>query len=150
MRALGRWASNLAVVASLVLCVAASLIWANTRLVVEQSTYRDLDIRMRIGRGQVSVEWPNPSGANTRSPEILKRAGFGFERTSTVGVFGHERSALWAPTWLLWAIFIYPPVWWFLRRGWHHAKPGLCTACGYNLTGNTSGTCPECGTAVTA
>ena len=25
------------------------------------------------------------------------------------------------------------------------ASAGLCVACGYNLTGNTSGTCPECG-----
>ena len=25
---------------------------------------------------------------------------------------------------------------------------GLCSACGYNLTGNTSGICPECGTKV--
>ena len=23
--------------------------------------------------------------------------------------------------------------------------PGLCSTCGYNLTGNTSGVCPECG-----
>ena len=26
--------------------------------------------------------------------------------------------------------------------------PGHCQQCGYNLTGNVSGTCPECGTAV--
>ena len=25
---------------------------------------------------------------------------------------------------------------------------GLCRACGYNLTGNTSGVCPECGTPI--
>lgn len=24
-------------------------------------------------------------------------------------------------------------------------KSGLCESCGYDLTGNTSGTCPECG-----
>ena len=24
-------------------------------------------------------------------------------------------------------------------------RAGLCTACSYNLTGNTSGVCPECG-----
>ena len=29
-------------------------------------------------------------------------------------------------------------------------RRGLCTACGYSLTGNTSGVCPECGTAVKA
>jgi hypothetical protein len=27
-------------------------------------------------------------------------------------------------------------------------NPSVCSACGYNLTGNTSGVCPECGTAV--
>jgi hypothetical protein len=28
------------------------------------------------------------------------------------------------------------------------ASAGLCTGCGYNLTGNTSGVCLECGTAI--
>jgi hypothetical protein len=27
-------------------------------------------------------------------------------------------------------------------------EPGHCQSCGYNLTGNTSGVCPECGTPV--
>jgi hypothetical protein len=29
-------------------------------------------------------------------------------------------------------------------------KENLCLTCGYNLTGNLSGTCPECGTQITA
>jgi uncharacterized paraquat-inducible protein A len=29
-------------------------------------------------------------------------------------------------------------------------KLGLCTYCGYNLAGNRSGVCPECGTKVVA
>ena len=33
-----------------------------------------------------------------------------------------------------------------LRR-WRRKKRGLCLKCGYNLTGNTSGVCPECGKA---
>jgi hypothetical protein len=36
---------------------------------------------------------------------------------------------------------------WSYRR-WKRVQPddgGLCTACSYNLTGNESGTCPECG-----
>jgi len=29
--------------------------------------------------------------------------------------------------------------------GWHGPPTGSCLKCGYNLTGNTSGVCPECG-----
>ncbi len=29
-------------------------------------------------------------------------------------------------------------------------RRGLCVECGYNLTGNVSGVCPECGTPVQA
>jgi hypothetical protein len=31
------------------------------------------------------------------------------------------------------------------RRHAQRMAQGLCTYCGYNLTGNVSGTCPECG-----
>ena len=36
----------------------------------------------------------------------------------------------------------------FLRWLSRSSSPGRCRKCGYNLTGNVSGTCPECGTAV--
>ncbi len=38
---------------------------------------------------------------------------------------------------------IHPP----LRR-YRRRKRGLCVRCGYNLTGNESGVCPECGAEV--
>ena len=34
---------------------------------------------------------------------------------------------------------------WLLRLPWSTPVPGYC-CCGYNLTGNHSGVCPECGT----
>jgi hypothetical protein len=34
-------------------------------------------------------------------------------------------------------------------RRYRRPKPGHC-GCGYNLTGNTTGICPECGTVVPA
>ena len=38
-------------------------------------------------------------------------------------------------------------LWWLDRR---KIPPGHCRRCGYDLTGNTSGRCPECGTAMAA
>ena len=35
-----------------------------------------------------------------------------------------------------------------VRRDNRRRRTGLCLACGYSLTGNFSGVCPECGTPV--
>lgn len=42
------------------------------------------------------------------------------------------------------------PLWWFIRRQRYRMRiaNNLCQSCGYNLTGNTSGVYPECGTAI--
>ena len=37
---------------------------------------------------------------------------------------------------------------WALSVRRHRRSLGRCPDCGYDLTGNTSGVCPECGTAV--
>ena len=49
---------------------------------------------------------------------------------------------LWIP--LLLVLIPTAVVWW---RSPRHRR-GHCLVCGYNLTGNTSGRCPECGTPV--
>ena len=48
------------------------------------------------------------------------------------------------PIWLLVVAVGFPTavLWWRDRR----PKAGSCMACKYDLTGNVSGTCPECGT----
>lgn len=54
---------------------------------------------------------------------------------------------LWAPFIVL---SIYPIIA-FIRgpfRRYRRRKKGLCIQCGYNLTGNTSGICPECGSEI--
>lgn len=37
---------------------------------------------------------------------------------------------------------------WFWRKPRLRVRVGCCSACNYDLTGNTSGVCPECGVAV--
>jgi hypothetical protein len=54
------------------------------------------------------------------------------------------------------AVFAVPPAAWMLlaaRRAVaarRRAERGLCTGCGYDLRGNASGVCPECGAALGA
>ena len=56
------------------------------------------------------------------------------------------------PFWLVFSLFGSFPVWITLRRriGKSHRRRrlGLCITCGYDLTGNKSGVCPECGTKI--
>jgi hypothetical protein len=52
------------------------------------------------------------------------------------------------------AFFALLPGAWVLHRAYllerrrNHELSRFCPACGYNLTGNTSGVCPECGAAI--
>ncbi|MCH7995056.1 MAG: hypothetical protein IIB57_11525 [Planctomycetes bacterium] len=68
-----------------------------------------------------------------------KRLGFSLPRRDSRGVFR-------IPVWLLVVAVGFPTaiLWWRDRR----PKAGFCKVCKYDLTGNVSGTCPECGTAV--
>jgi hypothetical protein len=52
------------------------------------------------------------------------------------------------PLWLPLCLFLAYPVISFIRgplRRFHRRRQGSCLGCGYDLTGNLSGTCPECG-----
>ena len=42
------------------------------------------------------------------------------------------------------AVYLLPP----LIQRWSRKRKGLCGACGYDLTGNLSGVCPECATPI--
>ena len=52
------------------------------------------------------------------------------------------------PFWALFAAFASYPTLALVRgpiRRWRRRSRGLCIRCAYNLTGNVSGVCPECG-----
>ena len=48
------------------------------------------------------------------------------------------------PLWIPFLLIALPTIGLFILDKRRH-RPGLCPSCGYSLTGNTSGTCPECG-----
>ena len=49
------------------------------------------------------------------------------------------------PLWLPFLLVITPTAY-LWNRDRRRISPGHCPSCNYNLTGNTSGICPECGT----
>ncbi len=59
--------------------------------------------------------------------------------------FGHdELSIVIFPYWLLLLLAAIPTAW-LWHRDQRRIRPGRCPRCGYDLTGNTSGVCSECG-----
>ncbi len=67
-------------------------------------------------------------------------------RTLLADMLQQFTPAVIIPHWILFAIAVVPTV--YLR--WRYRRPprGHCQSCGYDLTGNVSGRCPECGSAV--
>jgi len=58
------------------------------------------------------------------------------------------RFDIWVPLWIPFLFVALPTgVLWYRDRC-RRILPGRCQKCGYNLTGNVSGVCPECGTRI--
>jgi len=69
----------------------------------------------------------------------------------TVGY--HRATCVNAPFWVVVALLAIYPLTRLLQvpyRRLRRRRAGLCIKCGYNLTGNVSGRCPECGAGVAA
>lgn len=65
--------------------------------------------------------------------------------TSISGFLGMKNSYVYVPAWLISAISIGSGL---LFRRLTRPRHSGCPGCGYNLTGNVSGICPECGRAL--
>jgi hypothetical protein len=82
---------------------------------------------------------------------LWDRLGFQAYQGGTSASFYDERiSRIAVPAWLPAVAFAAPSLLWAVRhiRRRQRRRSGLCRACGYDLTANVSGTCPECGTIV--
>lgn len=64
--------------------------------------------------------------------------------------FSRPFHGLQVPLWFVMLLTAALPALWVRHRLKHGRKLGFCARCGYNLTGNVSGVCPECGTAIAA
>ena len=92
------------------------------------------------------------AGAPVQASKVLWR-GLGYERWkwTTSSRTEYEVSEIAAPIGLLAIAFIAYPLFAFARgplRRYRRRRRNQCIKCGYDLTGNVSGVCPECGTRV--
>ena len=104
----------------------------------------------RINFGFANVYPPPPSGFENRivavSTEVFNPHFGGLGSGATA--LGHSVSWVWVEPWLLMLLLSTYPTIAFIRgplRRHRRRKRGLCVACGYNLTGNVTGVCSECG-----
>jgi hypothetical protein len=83
-------------------------------------------------------------------PAVTMHFDFGVSFSTWV-LAGWRTRNLYVPLWLMCLLFAAYPTIAFIRgpvRRYRRRRKGLCIRCGYDLTGNVSGTCPECGTEV--
>ena len=65
--------------------------------------------------------------------------------------FGTQAGCFWLGAPIVVAALLFPVLIPAIRRHYRETRgPNRCGKCGYNLTGNASGSCPECGTAIEA
>jgi len=95
--------------------------------------------------------WPGPGlfGPRVSGPEWFRnfwtpRAQYQSLRWTPYISGGKPFGILFVPSWIP-SVIVAMPTAYLLYRGRRTAKPGHCRECGYDLTGNLSGRCPECG-----
>jgi hypothetical protein len=103
--------------------------WAGHVILDSSATARPLMSRPGWHFGRISGPLRDLAAVPFRPPSVYWSAG---------------RIRLECPLWIPLVLAAAPTVilW---RRDRHRPPPGHCQKCGYNLTGNVSGRCPECG-----
>lgn len=91
------------------------------------------------GQRRTVVPTKQPNWIFISTPEWVKDSFFGWPS------FRPRPTKVRLPLWcvLLPSVVLTALLWWSDRP-----TPGHCRKCGYNLTGNVSGVCPECGTPI--
>ena len=149
-------------VASLLLCAASVVVWVQSYYLSAPSPIvlgpesgwvmlLALDGQVQVSGGHGSfVSWVFPVPNGFPQPTLAQGCDThwgSFGITIHKNAYGFGRRVV-LPIGLLTALTAVLPTAGLLRRLRRGTKTPVCPRCYYNLTGNTSGTCPECGTAI--
>ncbi len=147
----------------LVVCILILLMWGLTTATLKKTlfvvTCRGDTTSLRIDQGGVFLfdtfmptarrgwgvgEYPGPG-----SGSWSYRFGFQLPRVHRGLVQDPDWPGpswiVYLPLWLPFVVLAIPTAFLFWRDNRRRYSPGHCRSCGYNLTGNESGVCPECG-----
>ena len=119
----------------------------------DATLYKSLEIHLKKGKCGLSLlSMPTKTASRSEFAEPSDREPWQLQRTILLTSWksGVNRITwlvfpLWLPTAFLATTGTVPLVHGPLRR-WRRKRNGWCLECGYNLTGNRSGRCSECGT----
>jgi len=100
---------------------------------------------VKLDYGLIALPSDPDGPRESEVPQVFSIGGVEGWRGSFIGRW---RSTYVVPMWIVVLTTLIIPIF-YLRRRWQLRPivPGHCRGCGYNLTGNTSGVCPECGRA---
>ena len=104
--------------------------------------------RRPLLKGEWESGYAYPTGGWPSARLILGFGVFSDDETPQGSVWSEYEYGVIVPCWSLVVLFGIVPTIWLIKRRKRGGAIGVeCGACGYNLTGNTSGVCPECGVA---
>ena len=109
-------------------------------IVIVHSARRNTRLGWFVRRIKLAPEWAYP-WPDTRQLTMFPKYVRGMGMTAAVKL----------PLWMFFVLFAAYPAITFIRgplRRWRRRKRGECANCGYNLTGNVTGVCSECGTKI--
>ena len=158
--------SNIATFLSLMLLVGSVAVWIwsyrkpaagieRAAMIGRYASRTCLDVAAGGGSCFIDLEWSAHHGVPERvqwtfSDDLVtinwqhKWLGFSYHHWR---FFDSHDIGVLIPCWFVSLVFAILPLLRF-SRVLRPTPKGLCSACGYNLTGNISGTCPECGTKI--
>ncbi len=114
-----------------------------------QSPTRKLILYGQSGCLEAHLYWKDYSIDMDGAKLARKGIDFGGFKYKSLALGPNNSVSVFVPFWALVVILAAYPVTSFIRgpvMRWRRHRVGACLKCGYSLSGNSSGVCPECGT----
>lgn len=137
---------NVTIAAFVAAALATAIAWALTASGRGLAYYNGAKTIYEVGYGCMTFARLTPSHINCK-PGFSLRSHDSFRWYPKLILDSRDLAVISIPLWILLALFTTPPalVLWRARLRRLRIEAGRCPRCGYDLAGNVTGVCPECG-----